>query len=140
VFEIKKNQRLIRSEGRAVTYRVWMCMSYERLNGIVWWSELRAWSHDFKKRNDSAAGIFAPSSRPCYDPQFCTTTGCTQAARAHRFRKNAIGLHSTTSIRATRMSRSVCLSERLSIHSLCWYERWDLSTRYVEYATGIPLS
>jgi hypothetical protein len=36
--------------------------------------------HDFRNRNDSARGKFAPSIHPCYDLHFSHTSGCQQAA------------------------------------------------------------
>jgi hypothetical protein len=45
-----------------------------------WCTEVITQLLDFRNRNDSARGAFAPSIHPCYDPHFTHTSGCQQPA------------------------------------------------------------
>jgi hypothetical protein len=63
-----------------IVYNVWKWMSEEALNGM----KMMYWEQNtnlfFRKRDDSAAGVFAPSNYACYSTHSTHTLSCNKAA------------------------------------------------------------
>jgi len=66
--------------GMWIAYNVWKWMSEEALNGTKMKYRDQNTNLFFRKRNDSAAGIFAPSDYPGYSTHSTHTLRCNQAA------------------------------------------------------------